>query len=135
MIDARRLILALFALAIPLGAIADDWKDESGKGKGRKHERREFKEEYWDGNCKVERKMEGNGDYKEERKCKGRRADYRQRRDHREPVIVHVPRQQVVVDVAPRRRVVRPVVEVQVPVPRVRVTVEPRRSNIDPERY
>jgi hypothetical protein len=36
----------------------------------RRH-RAEFKEEYWDGNSKVERKLEKNGEYKEERKCKG----------------------------------------------------------------
>lgn len=38
-----------------------------------KHSRHERKEEYWDGNCKVERTWKRNGDYKEERKCKNRR--------------------------------------------------------------
>jgi hypothetical protein len=38
---------------------------------GRGHDRREFKEEYWDGNCKVERKLEKSGEYKEERKGTG----------------------------------------------------------------
>jgi hypothetical protein len=68
-------------------ASADPWKDESGKGRWRggyersydgpvrgygygherpRRERRAFKEEYYDGRCKVER----NGDYKEERKCR-----------------------------------------------------------------
>lgn len=45
--------------------MADPHKDESGHG------RRAHKEEYRDGHCKVERKWEGNGDYKEERKCEG----------------------------------------------------------------
>src|SRR3712207_5949322 len=31
---------------------------------------REFKEEYDDGNCKYERKMEKSGEYKEEVKCR-----------------------------------------------------------------
>jgi hypothetical protein len=66
---ARLLLISLAALA-PLASMADPGKDESGHGKHRKH-RAEFKEEYWDGNCKVERKLEKNGEYKEERKCKG----------------------------------------------------------------
>lgn len=86
---ARLLLLPALLLAFPLSVLADPDKDESGHGKGRAHERREyrddyghdkdrkrdrreFKEEYTDGNCKVERKREKNGDYKEERKCKGR---------------------------------------------------------------
>jgi hypothetical protein len=32
---------------------------------------REYKQEYRQGNCKIERKWERNGEYKEERKCKG----------------------------------------------------------------
>jgi len=48
-------------------ALADPWKDESGHGwRGG-----EYKEEYWDGRCKIERKWEKDGD-KEERKCDGR---------------------------------------------------------------
>lgn len=64
------LLLPCMFLTLPLTGHADPWKDESGHGRGRGHERREFKEEYWDGNCKVERKLEKNGEYKEERKCK-----------------------------------------------------------------
>lgn len=87
----RRFILSLVILTIPFGAFADNWKDEGGKG--RKHDRREFKEEYWDGNCKVERKMKENGDYKEKRKCKPDR-EYRERVEYVEvppPRYVEVP--------------------------------------------
>ena len=35
-----------------------------------RRERRAFKQEYDDGNCKYERKLEKNGDYKEEMKCR-----------------------------------------------------------------
>ncbi|MFL5021368.1 MAG: hypothetical protein ACJ8DW_03830 [Microvirga sp.] len=52
-------------------AAADPYKDESGHGK-RRHGGREYKEAFWDGRCKVERKWERNGEYKEERKCRGR---------------------------------------------------------------
>lgn len=70
-------LLPALLLVLPAAVHADPWKDESGHGKGKKHERREFKEEYWDGNCKVERKLEKNGEYKEERKCKPvRRGQY-----------------------------------------------------------
>jgi hypothetical protein len=69
----KKLSIPLFAAAIllaPWAAAADPYKDESGHGK-RKHGHREYKEEYWEGNCKVERKWEKSGEYKEERKCKG----------------------------------------------------------------
>jgi hypothetical protein len=83
-----KLLLPLAFLAFTGAAGADDWKDESGKGK--RHERREFREEYWDGNCKVERKMETDGEYKEERKCKP--ARHASRRDYRVVVPVHEER-------------------------------------------
>jgi hypothetical protein len=58
-------------------AFADPDKDESGHGRryGR-GEAREYKEEFRDGNCKIERKWEKNGDYKEEVKCKGNGAHH-----------------------------------------------------------
>jgi hypothetical protein len=46
-------------------AAADPWKDESGHGR----RGREWKQEFHDGNCKIERKWEKDGGYKEERKC------------------------------------------------------------------
>lgn len=64
------LLLPAVLAILPLTASADPWKDESGHGKDRRHGSHEYKEEYWDGNCKVERKHK-NGNYKEERKCKG----------------------------------------------------------------
>jgi hypothetical protein len=65
------LLLPTMLATIPLSAAADPWKDESGHGRDRGYGRHEYKEEYRDGNCKVERKLEKNGEYKEERKCKG----------------------------------------------------------------
>ena len=67
-----------------------DHKDQHGHGKHRGHGP-EFKEEYWDGNCKVERKLKKNGDYKEERKCKGAQQVY-------VPAPVVVPAAPVVVE-------------------------------------
>jgi surface antigen len=67
---------ALFiGLATPL-AHADPDKDESGHGRGHRHGHghghgHDHKEEFWDGDCKVERKWKKDGEYKEERKCKG----------------------------------------------------------------
>jgi hypothetical protein len=58
-------------------ALADPWKDESGKYRWKYHPGgyseidRDYKEEFWVGNCKIERKWEPAGSYKEERKCKG----------------------------------------------------------------
>ena len=110
-------------LAVSMGLVgsaglasADPWKDESGKGRERggyaryddgsygygrepRRERRAFKEEYDDGRCKVERKLEKNGDYKEERKCRSPQHVYA-------PAPVYVVPQPVVV--APHPVVVAP---------------------------
>jgi hypothetical protein len=82
-----KLLMPLTFLTLSAGAYADDWKDESGKGK--RHDRREFKEEYWDGNCKVERKMK-HGEYKEKRKCKP--PKYASHREYREVIPVYEDR-------------------------------------------
>lgn len=78
------LLLSICLTSLSSGALADPWKDESGHGKRHKHGR-EYKEEYWDGNCKVERKFGKNGEYKEERKCKGPHYG------HAHPAPVYVP--------------------------------------------
>jgi hypothetical protein len=73
-------ILIAALMALPSAAAADPWKDESGKGRwrgeyrdnSRGHYAREYKEEFRRGDCKIERKWERSGEYKEEIKCKGR---------------------------------------------------------------
>lgn len=62
--------------------MADPHKDEGGHGRKGRHGGHEHKEEYWEGKCKVERKWKKNGEFKEERNCKGHAArasryDYR----------------------------------------------------------
>ena len=63
---ARTSTLILISVAFASSVMADDDDDDHGRRHGRKH-----KEEYWEGNCKIERKWEKDGDYKEKRKCKG----------------------------------------------------------------
>ena len=53
-----------------------------------RHERHAHKEEFWDGHCKVERKWERDGDYKEKRKC---RAPARSQVAVVQPVVVYPP--------------------------------------------
>ncbi|MCK1639282.1 hypothetical protein IVA95_17125 [Bradyrhizobium sp. 157] len=75
-------IAGMAVLATLVGpALADPWKDESGNGRWR-HDRgahraynydRDYKQEFYRGPCKIERKWERNGEYKEEMKCKGYR--------------------------------------------------------------
>jgi len=77
------LLVAAMLLAVP--ASADPDKDESGKG--RHHGKREFKEEFWDGDCKVKRKSK-DGEYKEERKCRAPRHAYTQSPSAPDPSIV-----------------------------------------------
>lgn len=75
-------LTAIGAIAMVAGpALGDPWKDESGKGReryqrgyyGSYNEAREYKQEFYRGPCKIERKWERNGEYKEETKCKGYR--------------------------------------------------------------
>jgi surface antigen len=64
--------LVLLATLVPAAPVmADD--DDRGK-------RRERKEEFWDGPCKVELEWKKNGDYKEERKCQGDHDRYPERK-------------------------------------------------------
>ncbi len=73
-------------------AHADPWKDESGNGQGgnyRDNRSHEYKTEYRDGRCRIEKKWEGNGEYKEERKCKGyNHGNMYHEYDGRDPAIV-----------------------------------------------
>lgn len=79
------LLLLMLASVSPVAA-ADPWKDESGKGR----HGREYKEEFWDGHCKVERKWK-KGEYKEKRKCERPQrhySDYRyDERRYERPVV------------------------------------------------
>ena len=88
--NAHRLSIAIGAAATAMVfstcTYADDDDDERGRGKGRG---REHKEEYWDGNCKVKRKWEKDGRYKEERECEGR--DRRHGDEHRTVVVRPYP--------------------------------------------
>jgi hypothetical protein len=75
-----RYVLSMVAVVLMFGpALADPWKDESGKGRWRDGDRRaynesrEYKQEFYRGPCKIERKWGRNGEYKEETKCKGYR--------------------------------------------------------------
>jgi hypothetical protein len=77
------LMIAAGAVMLASPVLADPWKDESGKGRWGGGDRgyysrsynepREYKQEYRQGNCKIERKWERDGGYKEETKCKGYR--------------------------------------------------------------
>ena len=82
----RTSAFVIAALLGPTGATAaDPSKNESGKdgwrggyrdyyGRGYGDDVREYKEEFRQGDCKIKRKWERDGEYKEEVKCKGRRS-------------------------------------------------------------
>ncbi len=67
-----KLLMPIAVLGFSGFAMADPWRDESGNG-GRHRDGREYKQEYWDGNCKVKRESKKDGEYKEERECKSSR--------------------------------------------------------------
>lgn len=63
---AGALIVASFAASADRGRGDDDRGDRYD---------RQYKQEYWDGYCKVKREFKKNGDYKEKRTCKQPRYD------------------------------------------------------------
>lgn len=67
-----RLLLFTAFLLTPLAASAHRGSEDGRSG----HAERSFGEEYRDGRCKVKRKLEKNGSYKEERECKAGRNAY-----------------------------------------------------------
>ncbi|MBB5211198.1 glycine zipper 2TM domain-containing protein [Microbulbifer hydrolyticus] len=82
-------IAALLCGTLSAGLYAEPPEGRGWK-KHKKHHKHEYKEEYWDGNCKVERKWKRNGDYEEERKCKARR-DYGHHHHDRGTRVVVLP--------------------------------------------
>ena len=64
-----RIASLILMLTASTAVYADPWRDESGR-----HGAREFKEEYRQGNCKVEREYKKDGEYKEKRECKAARG-------------------------------------------------------------
>ena len=72
---------AVVALVLCAPAYADPDKNENGHARG-KNAGREYKEEYREGNCKVEKKWEKDGSYKEERKCDGNDSRLRKEKQH-----------------------------------------------------
>lgn len=71
------LLLPAALLAFPLASLADDDNER------RRHRHGGFSEEYRDRGCKVKRKLEKDGDYKEEIEC-GRHWEYRGAKYERE---------------------------------------------------
>ena len=61
------ILLAAAAAVLAAPAARADRDDDHGHGRGHGHGK--HKEEYWDGNCKVERKWK-HGEYEEKRKCR-----------------------------------------------------------------
>lgn len=72
---------AIYADAVPgFGPEREDAWDSSYSSDRPRRASREFKEEYDDGVCKTERKLEKDGEYKEETKCRdGRKSSYKYR--------------------------------------------------------
>ena len=72
-------ILAILSVCLPVALIAapsTSLAHDHGH-RHHHHHKRDHKEEYWDGQCKVERKWKDNGEYKEKRKCKDRHHAHR----------------------------------------------------------
>ena len=97
---ARSPVLALSAAAMltlaPIAAEADSDRHHHRHG-------REYKEKYWDGACKVERKWKRNGEYQEKRKC---RDDYREGYYAAPQVVMPMPAPAIVI--TPPSIIIRP---------------------------
>ena len=69
---ASRWLLPALLCVLPLSVLAGHDDD------GHRHKQKggNYKEEFWDGHCKVERKWKRNGEFKEKRKCNARPQVY-----------------------------------------------------------
>jgi surface antigen len=65
----RTILLTALAAVFAAPAAMADRDDHEGHGHGNKHGKGNQKEEFWDGNCKIERKWK-HGEYEEKRKCR-----------------------------------------------------------------
>ena len=86
------------------------WFDAGDHHHHRHKHRKEYKEEYWDGHCKVERKWKKNGEYKEKRKCQDRPVYYAPQPVYSAPpppVVVHRPARPEAIVISPQI-VIRP---------------------------
>ena len=68
----RHILISLLAACVAASFTAPVLADphKHGHGHGR-HKHGHHKEEFWDGHCRVERKLDKKGRYKEERTCHG----------------------------------------------------------------
>ncbi len=71
-------LCCLLSAGILFSASASAWDGWDDSRHRRHHAHGKHKQEYWDGACKVKRKWKGNGEYKEERKCKPAYHGHRQ---------------------------------------------------------
>ncbi|AUT46280.1 hypothetical protein C2U31_09945 [Achromobacter sp. AONIH1] len=71
--NERRPTASIWALSAAALIALSPLSAEAGDKHHHRYKRGEYKEKYWDGACKVERKWKRNGDYSEKRKC---RDDY-----------------------------------------------------------
>ncbi|HEY8570044.1 glycine zipper 2TM domain-containing protein [Microbulbifer sp.] len=75
--------------ALLCGSLSMSLYADPPEGRGwKKHKKHEQKEVYWEGNCRVERKWNDRGDYKEERTCRAPR--YADNHHHHDAVRVVV---------------------------------------------
>ena len=66
MTNVKLFLLPIALLAAPFAAHADDWREEGGH---RRYDRAP-KEVFWDGNCRVEQRVNRNGELVERRRCR-----------------------------------------------------------------
>ena len=100
-------ILALVSICLPVVLIATPLSSQA-HDRHHHHHKREHKEEYWDGQCKIERKWKKNGEYKEKRKCRDRPVVYQQQPVYAEPQPVFVAPRPVIAIPRPEAIVISP---------------------------
>lgn len=99
-----RWLLPVLLCAAPLAVWAghDDDDDRGHRHRHHHQKRGEYKEEFWDGRCKVKREWKHNGKYKEKRECEDRPMAY-----HRPPAVLYAPAQPGAIVISPQL-VIRP---------------------------
>lgn len=96
---APRWLLPALLCALPLSVLAG----HDDHGHRHKHKGGDYKEKFWDGHCKVERKWKRNGEFKEKRKCNAQPQVYQRP----QPIAVYPAAQPGAIVISPQV-VIRP---------------------------
>jgi ABC-type glutathione transport system ATPase component len=73
----HRPLVSFLLLPALMGVVPAACADQD-EVQGRHYKKGAYKEEYWDGHCRIQRSWKANGEYKEKRRCSDRAIVYQE---------------------------------------------------------